>query len=70
MTWTDMVGSGSKGSRVATPQQPENRTFSIDAMLKTMAREYFTIIGTLSSSPRGYICIVRQLWFFFLRPLT
>lgn len=51
-----MVGSN-KGSRVQTPQQPENRTFSIDAMLKTMAREYFTMIGTLSSSPRGYLFV-------------
>lgn len=35
------------------PKLKENRLLSMENVLKTMAREYFTMVGTLSSSLRG-----------------
>jgi len=35
------------------PKVKEQRLLSPENILKTMAREYFTMLGTLSSSPRG-----------------
>jgi len=46
--------AANKNSNVAEdPKLKEARLLSPEKVLKTMAREYFTMLGTLSSSPRG-----------------
>ncbi len=51
-------------------ERKETRLLSADGVLKTMSREYFTMLGSLSSSQRGIEILLQSQIFKYLMDLA
>ncbi|GAM19472.1 hypothetical protein SAMD00019534_026470 [Acytostelium subglobosum LB1] len=66
----EMELNQSPSSPPKTHDKGAPRLLSQEKVLKTMAREYFTMLGTLSSQPNGLNIVNRHHIFDYLRPLA
>jgi rapamycin-insensitive companion of mTOR len=57
-------------TQASDKKKAHERLFSSEKVLKTMAREYFTMLGTLSSSDRGLDVLRKYKIFEMLAPLS
>eukprot|EP01113_Clastostelium_recurvatum_P028085 TRINITY_DN3400_c0_g1_i6.p1 TRINITY_DN3400_c0_g1~~TRINITY_DN3400_c0_g1_i6.p1 ORF type:complete len:774 (+),score=142.03 TRINITY_DN3400_c0_g1_i6:4056-6377(+) len=66
-----LSGHGDHGTRSRKGSvSTEKRLLSQEKVLKTMAREYFTLLGTLSSTTYGLAIMARNKIFDYLKPMS